>query len=200
MKVVKKALVLFFGIISFGHATDRYGRNGSNITSGSIDPAFIDTSNSSITKRGQLNNGQETLTVSSFNVRAVMTSTNGITVGGSTLTTVNTNSVNSLTISLASTTQQGNAFNGANQLIQADGSGLVNNDDLSNSSITKRGQLLDGLQNLQVSSIGINSVMFSTNGITVGGSTVTSLTVGAIGDFLVGSGGRVGIGTVIQGS
>ena len=149
---------IFVGLAIFGvyskesEATHTTRNSGSNINSGSIAPEFIDTSNSSITKRGQLLDGLQNVFLASATLRAVLTSTNGITVRMATATTINTNSVNGLTISFASTTQQGNEFNGANQLLRADGNGFANNADISPSSVTKAGNLLDYTSDLKVSS------------------------------------------------
>lgn len=81
--------------------------------------------------------------------------------------------LNNARLDNSSVTKQGNTFNGANQLIQADGNGLVNNSDLDTSSITKRGQLRDGLEVLTLSSATFYGTATSSTGFIGVGSSLT---------------------------
>lgn len=65
--------------------------SGDNINSGSVDPEFIDTSNSSITKRGQLTDGTQDIRIGSGTFTRVVTSSSGFTGGQSTFTGVQVN-------------------------------------------------------------------------------------------------------------
>lgn len=84
-------------------------------------------------------------------------------------------SVNGYHAQKSTFTLQGNSFNGATQLLQADSNGLVPNANVNNSSITKRGQLTDGLQFLALSSVSIYGTAHSSTGFTGVGSSLTLL-------------------------
>jgi len=75
----------------------------------------------------------------------------------------------------SSVTLQANTFNGANQLLQADGNGLIDDADVDPSSVTKRGQLTDGLQIITLSSATSYGTLTSSTGFVGVGSTLTAL-------------------------
>ena len=75
--------------------------------------------------------------------------TSSITMLGPTIT--------ALDVDVDSFTFQGNTFNGANQLLQANGSGLIANSDVDGSSVSKAGPLDNGSASLNIASVTVTT-------------------------------------------
>lgn len=184
------------------HATHLQATNADNITTGTLPNERLDES--SVTLRGQLTNGTQTLIIGSMTVYGTVTSTSGFVGVGSSLTMINANNIelgvlpnarldsssvtlfgpNVVTLGISTPTKNGGlTLNGdltATKLI-GDGSGITNIGGFVslNATQTFTGQNTFTKYSQFNSSVSFNNSILST--ITLNGSnTVSTMTVNGI--------------------